>query len=157
MVQATRRGYVGSDGIPKIDQVQGVTFFWCLNTSNNPPPILSILTMDSFVATHPFPSYKEMQAAIERHPDVAMSMAMWAEFGKAHYAALKDAYESAMDPAVIRKAGQIMHDLGGFRAMQMNLYVFMHFSPFRLSDDPDILDAYKQLEYKWDGVGDWVA
>jgi hypothetical protein len=114
-------------------------------------------TMDSFVASHPFPSYKEMQAAIERHPDVAMSMAMWAEFGKAHYAALKDAYESVMDPAVIRKAGQIIHDLGGYRAMQMNFYVFMHFSPFRFSDDPDIQYAYKQLEYKWDGVGDWVA
>ncbi len=113
--------------------------------------------MDSFVATHPFPSYKEMQSAIERHPDVAMSMAMWAEFGKPHYEVLKAAYDSAMDPEVIRKAGQVIHELGGFRAMQMNLYTFMYFSPFRLSHDPDILYAYKQLEYKWNGIGDWVT
>jgi hypothetical protein len=113
--------------------------------------------MESFIAIHPFPSYKEMQAAIEQHPDVAMSIAMWSEFGKAHYEALKAAYDSAMDPAIIRKAGQIIHDLGGCRAMQMNFYAFMHFSPFRISDDPDILYAYKELEYGWDGVGDWVA
>ncbi len=113
--------------------------------------------MDSFVATHPFPSYTDMQAAIEMHPDIAMSIAMWSEFGRPHYAALKDAYESAMDPVVIRKAGQTIDRLGGYRAMKMNFYVFMHFSPFRTSDDPDIRYAYKQLEYGWDGVGDWVA
>lgn len=112
--------------------------------------------MESFVAIHPFPTYKEMQKAIEQHPDVAMSMAMWAECGKAHYTVLKAAYESAMDPAVIRQAGQAIHDLGGFRAMQMNFYVFFHFSPFRYAKDQDLFYAYKSLESEWQGVGDWV-
>ena len=98
-----------------------------------------------------------MLGMIERHPDVALSMAMWAEFGKSHYAALKEAYESGMNRDIVRKVGTIIHNLGGMQAMQMNYYAFSYCSPFRHSSDPDIQYAYKDLEYGWDGVGNWVA
>ncbi len=98
-----------------------------------------------------------MLAAIDSHSDVAMSMAMWAEYGHAHHEALKTAYESGMDRATIRKAGEIIHNLGGMQAMQMNYYVFFYFSPFRSAHDPEIHSAYRDLEYGWDGIGEWKA
>ncbi len=94
---------------------------------------------------------------IERHPDVAISMAMWAEFGKPHHAALKEAYESGMNRDVIHKAGTSIYKLGGMQAMQMNYYAFAHFSPFRLAKDVELYYSYKALEYGWDGVGEWQA
>jgi hypothetical protein len=113
--------------------------------------------MNSFIETHPFPTHAEMLKAINGHPDTQLSMAMWAEYGKPHHAALKAAYESGMDPAVVRKAGETIHSLGGMQAMQMNYYAFSFFSPFQRAKDPEIRYAYKQLEYGWDGVGSWVA
>ena len=113
--------------------------------------------MNSFVASHPFPTYQEMRGMIERYPDATLSTAMWAEFGRLHHAALKAAYESGMNRDIVRKAGIAIKNMGGMHAMQMNYYIFAHFSPFRLSNNPDIQYAYKQLEYGWDGVGDWTA
>ena len=62
-----------------------------------------------------------------------------------------------MDPAVVRKSGMLIDSLGGMQAMQMNYYAFAAVAPFHLASDPDIRYAYKELEYGWDGVGNWVA
>jgi hypothetical protein len=113
--------------------------------------------MESFVTTHPFPSYAAMLRLIEGHPNMELSMAMWAEYGKVHHAGLQEAYESCMNPSIIRKVGETIHDLGGMQAMQMNYYVFANFAPFYQSPDPDIRYAYKELEYGWDGIGPWLA
>jgi hypothetical protein len=114
-------------------------------------------TMNTFVASHPFPTYDEMIRLIDSHPDQGLSMSMFAEYGMSHHAALKAAYESGMDKHEVRKAGELINSLGGMTSMQMNYYVFSNFASFRNSADPDIQYAYKELEYGWDGVGSWVA
>lgn len=113
--------------------------------------------MDSFIAFNPYPSYKEMLNKIEKHPDTSISIAMWCEYGKPHHMLLKEVYESGMNKEIIRKAGEAIYKLGGMRAMQMNYYAFMHCSPFRHSENENIVFAYKDLEYGWDGIGDWVS
>ncbi len=114
--------------------------------------------MESFILSNPFPSYQQMTQDIEDYPDFGLSMAMYAEFGRRHYEVLKAAYESGMKREAIRHAGQVIYDLGGMQAMQMNFYAFAHFSPFRnAKHDPDVFYAYKELEYGWDGIGQWAA
>jgi hypothetical protein len=84
-------------------------------------------------------------------------MAMYVEYGKPHHEALKRAYESGMKADIVRQAGELIHSLGGMQAMQMNYYAFSVVAPFRASRDPDIQYAYKELEYGWDGVGQWQS
>lgn len=115
------------------------------------------IIMEAFIASHPFPSYATMIKRINEHPDASMGMAMFAEYGEAHHEALKAAYESGMKRDDIKRAGQIINNMGGIHAMRMNFYAFMYYSPFRQSRNEDLYYAYKQLEYGWDGIGDWIS
>ena len=119
-----------------------------------PFPQMSLL---SYTSSHPFPSYEEMIRLMEDYPDLVLSVGMFAEYGRPHHDALKAAYESGMSRAAVRACGQKIHSLGGIQAMRMNYYALAHFSPFRLSTDPDIYYAYKELDYGWDGIGGWLA
>ena len=113
------------------------------------------MSLKSFISANPFPSYEEALSAIEKHP--TMSLAMYAEYGKPNHEALKNAYESGMDPKIVHKIGEFIYSLGGMQAMQMNYYAFATVAPFRYALDPDIRYAYKELEYGWDGVGYWAT
>lgn len=115
------------------------------------------MALASYAARNPFPSYEEMIDAIEKFPDVGMSMAMFAEYGKPHHNHLKKAYESGMNQSVCKEAGQAIYDMGGMQAMQMNYYAFYYFSPYSKSRDPDIQGAARWLEAAWDGIGEWQA
>lgn len=115
------------------------------------------MSLSSFATRNPFPSYQEMISAIEKFPDMGMSMAMYAEYGKAHHDHLKKVYESEMDDEICKKAGEAIYSMGGMQAMQMNYYVFYYFSPFAKSRDPDIQGMSRQLESAWDGIGEWQA
>ncbi len=113
--------------------------------------------MESFVASHPFPSYAAMIKCINNHPDASMGLAMFAEYGEAHHEALKAAYESGMTRAAIKQAGERINSMGGVHAMRANFYTFMYYSPFRHAKNEDLYYAYKDLEYGWDGIRDWMA
>ncbi len=115
------------------------------------------MPFQSFIASHPFPSYEEVIRIIEGHPDPALSMAMYAEYGRPHHEALKKAYEAGMSREAIRKAGEAIYALGGMQAMQMNYYAFAAASPFRFANDFETYYGYQHLQYGWDGVGDWMA
>lgn len=51
--------------------------------------------------------------------------------------------------ARIRKAGELLHEHGGFRAMQEAFYMVVnhHLIP----------GLYSAIEILWDGIGNWVA
>lgn len=110
----------------------------------------------AFVANNPFPSYDKMMDYIDNHPQMQLGMAMYAEYGKFNHECLKAIYDSGMDTTIAHEMGQKIYNAGGLQAMQMNYYVFNHYSPFSKSRNQEIYYTGSTiLQYLWDGIGDW--
>ena len=110
-----------------------------------------------FIDANPFPSYEDAESMIANGGDMAHSMAVVAEYGQANHRWLKAIYDSKLDKVVAKEMGQNIYDAGGFQAMQMNYYAFQIVTPFRKSRTHEIYGASNQLQYLWDGVGDWCS
>ncbi len=114
--------------------------------------------MKNYIANNPFPSYDKMIDSIDNHPQMQLGLAMYAEYGKFNHDCLKAIYESGMDEKVAREMGQKIYNRGGMQAMQMNYYVFNHYSPFSKARDQELYyDGSTLLQYLWDGVGEWQS
>lgn len=113
--------------------------------------------MQEFVTKNPYPLYESIIREIKTHPDKLLASDMENNYTFFAHQLLKNIYENISSSEVIYNCGKILNFNGGLSRMQMCYYVFANYSPFRNAKNLDIYYAYKNLEYTWDGIGDWIA
>mmetsp|Transcript_63315 Transcript_63315/g.180041 ORF Transcript_63315/g.180041 Transcript_63315/m.180041 type:complete len:206 (-) Transcript_63315:73-690(-) len=119
-----------------------------------------------YVAAHPYPSYKQMRARLQK-VTLVPAEALLAEYGHKNHKWCKEMYDTGfLDDQVNRRCGQAIADQGGKEAMMMNFYALMHASPMveiRWANasqwqPPDrvrtVLLAVNRLQHVWDGIRD---
>ena len=84
------------------------------NILNNEKQILINL-----IHLNPYPSYKVMQKKLEKQ------LRLWAEYGEVNHTCCKTIYENPFDEDLVVKMGKIIHDRGGFTALQANFTVIV--------------------------------
>jgi len=130
---------------------------------------MPLTATDTLYAT-PFPTYEELEQFVlydlpERNPQRRLPTMMWnAELGETQHALLKRIFDSRVDPAAVREAGNTINELGGMDAMRANFYIYCHFIGERLKDMGLTFEQFAELhqvnarkiEFLWDGIGEWL-
>lgn len=112
----------------------------------------SDMNLRAWVTSHPFPSYEEMCARIDKEFNFMLAMTLSAEYGEFNHLALKKIYETCLKEAVCKKAGADIYNRGGLQALSANCDIFKYCTP--LADaSPSVAAQAAVLEYYWDGIG----
>ena len=127
-----------------------------------------IKTVRRFVENHKYRTYEECIKIIETPngtPRDEIIIDMWAEYGEYVHKWYEKIYNNFENINTIKIAGEIINRRGGFTTMQKSLYAFLKIMIHLVTNSPTnyshheqiILTKYifKQIEYKWDGIGDW--
>ena len=67
----------------------------------------------------------------------------------------KRIYENITNEKIVRECGQILYDKIGFRGMQACFYVLNLYSPLAASTNKEIRHCTVDIQYDWDGIGEW--
>ena len=111
----------------------------------------SNINLCAWIASHPFPSYGEMCARIDKKFDFTRSMSLSAEYGEFNHIALKKIYDSKLNEEVSKKVGFEIYARGGLQALNANCDIFIHCTT--LADAPPVVAHQATvLEYYWNGI-----
>ena len=112
----------------------------------------SLFNLRIWVTNHPFPSYEDMCARIDKDFDFMLSLELGAEYGEYNHAALKQIYESKINEELCKAIGQDIYTRGGLKALSANCTIFKYCTP--LADaSSSVADQASLLEWYWDGIG----
>lgn len=127
-----------------------------------------IRTVRHFVENHKYPTYEQCVKIIETPDGTSRDeiiIDMCAEYGEYVHKWYEKIYYNFENSDTIKIAGEIINRRNGFTTMQNSLYAFLKIMIHLVKNDPTnyshheqiILTKhiFKEIECKWDGIGDW--
>ncbi len=121
-----------------------------------------IESLKQFTRRHKYPTQKELvgllEEAMARHengPFYGHFLQVYSEFGFFQYECSKIIYENIYNSQTVQDMGESIYRKNGLAGLQAVFYMMCWFSPFKEATDEEIKNAPKQIQYMWDGVGNW--
>ena len=110
-----------------------------------------------FCCTELFPEYEDMNKILKYPVNIS-------QFSLDDYASVKN-LATSNNSDVHKKLGKFIFNTGGFEKMQELFYVLSQITVYMLNKlgitDPEKIGAClwlcRQIEYEWDGIGEWMV
>ena len=108
-------------------------------------------TQKKYIKKNPFPSFSEMKLKLtQEFPEYLKN------YSEIKHSYIKQLYEYFYNKTKVVEVGKNLNKIGGWNEMQYAYQLLRKCSPLAKSRKTDIIYSIPQeIEFSWDGIGDW--